>query len=228
MKLNISKTRIIVFTRKTNVLYYNYKICDSFIIRTDTIKDFGVELDSKLYFHAHVDYVISQSARMLGLIRTITYSFSTFDSLLIFYVTPVRPKLEYALIVWNSITATDSKNLECIQRKFVALCQHRLFTYNHVNYDDFLEFLKVHTLHDRRLHLDALFFISVYSGWKCCPSLWDTPGIRVISRNFRTSSLFTDACENSPSARCVSAVNHAGKYIDIFRKPFTSFKQILR
>jgi hypothetical protein len=162
MKLNISKTRVIAFTRKTNGRYYSYKICDWFITRTDTIKDLGVQLDSKLHFHAHVDYIFSQSVRTLGLVRTKTYYFSTLDSPLILYLTLVRPKLECASTVWNSIPATDAKRLERIQRKFVALCQNRFFNHEHVTYEDFLEFMKLHTLHDRRLHLDALFLISVY------------------------------------------------------------------
>jgi len=66
MKLHISKTRVIAFTRKTNVLYYIYKIWHSYITNMDTIKDRGVQLDSKLHFHAHADYIISQSVRMLG------------------------------------------------------------------------------------------------------------------------------------------------------------------
>jgi hypothetical protein len=55
MKLNISKTRVIAFTRKTNILYYTYKMCNSSITRTDTIKDLGVQLDSKLHIHVHVN-----------------------------------------------------------------------------------------------------------------------------------------------------------------------------
>jgi hypothetical protein len=47
----------------------------------------------------------------------------------------------------------------------------------------------------RRLHLDAVFFISVYSGLKCCRYLLDATGIRVLARNFTNSSLFTDTCE---------------------------------
>jgi hypothetical protein len=58
-KLNISKTRVIAFTRKSKVPYYTYKIWDSYIACMDTIKDLGVQLDSKLYFHAHADYIIS-------------------------------------------------------------------------------------------------------------------------------------------------------------------------
>jgi hypothetical protein len=123
------------------------------------------------------------------------------------YIRLVIPKLEHVCTVRKSVTSTDSKKLERIQRKFVALCQYHVFPRNHVTYKDFLKFLKLHTLHDRRLYLDASFFISVYSGLKCHPSLLDTTGIRVLPRNFRNSSLFTATCKNSPSARCVSAAN---------------------
>jgi hypothetical protein len=62
----------------------------------------------------------------------------------------------------------------------------------------------------------------------CYPSLLDTAGIRGLSRNFRNSSLFTANCYNSPSAGCVSAVNHMCKDSDIFRKTINSSKKILR
>jgi hypothetical protein len=117
--------------------------------------------------------------------------------------------------------------LKSIQRKFIALCQIRFSTHDHVTYEDFLEFLKLHTLHDRRLHLGALFFIPVYSGLKCCPSLLDTTGIPVPSHNVRNPSLFTATCKNPPSAGCVTAANRVRKDTDTFRKPITSLKQIL-
>jgi hypothetical protein len=90
------KSRIIAFTRKTNVLYYVYKICESSITCTDSIKNLGVgpTFDSTLHFHAHVDYIFSQSIRMLGSIRNITYLLSTLDSLLMLLDTHFsRPQL---------------------------------------------------------------------------------------------------------------------------------------
>jgi hypothetical protein len=44
MKLNTGKMRIITFM-------YIYKLCDFCITWTDSIKDSGVLIDSKLYFH---------------------------------------------------------------------------------------------------------------------------------------------------------------------------------
>ena len=189
MKLNVNKTVVITFSRKTNGLCYVYKIHDSVITRTDIIKDHGVLLDSKLHFHAHVDYIFSQSLRTLGLIRTLTYIFSTLDCLLLLHSTLVRPKLEYASVVWNWVTSTDARKLERIQRKFAALCQNRFFNAS-ATYEDFLIKFKFCTLFDRIRSLDALFFSSVYFGLKCCPSLLVATGIRVPSCNFMNHSVF--------------------------------------
>jgi hypothetical protein len=62
MQLNVSKTRAISFTRKTNMIAFEYKLCGSHIICTDTIKDLGVLLGSKLYFDQNVDHIFSQAS----------------------------------------------------------------------------------------------------------------------------------------------------------------------
>jgi len=67
-----------------------------------------------------------------GLTTNIIYSFSTLESIWKLYLTPVRPKLEYASTVWNSIKSTDAKQLEGIQQKFVAQSQNHFFTLDHI------------------------------------------------------------------------------------------------
>jgi len=105
--------------------------------------------------------------------------------------------------------------------------KNHFFTRDHSTYEDFLKFLNLYTLHNRRLNLDELFLIFVHSGSKGCLSLLDTTGIRVLPFNFRNSCLFTAICHNYPSAEWISAASHVCKDVDIFRKPFTSLKQIM-
>jgi hypothetical protein len=64
-----------------------------------------------------------------------------------------------------------------------------------------LEKLSLHSLRNRRHHVDALFFVHVYRGLKCCTSLLENVVLRVPASNLRDFSLFA-VC---PSARCPCA-----------------------
>jgi hypothetical protein len=165
--------------------------------------------------------MFSQSLKLLGLIWYITSFFSTLDSLLDLYSTLVRSRIEYASVVWNSITVTDSAKLERIQRKFAALCCTRFF--NGVcdcKYEDILVRLNFSTLHLRRRHLDALFLINLSKGKMSCSSVFDTVSLRIPTRSVRDYSTFTlhRNFKVSPAARCVSAANAVCRSIDIFNK----------
>jgi len=87
------------------------------------------------------------------------------------------------------MTCIDVTKPERSQRQFVALCQYRFFTYDHVTYEDFIKFLNLHTLHKTLPRCNI--FISVYSGLKCSPSLLDITCIRGLPRTCRNSSLCT-------------------------------------
>jgi hypothetical protein len=93
---------------------------DLLIVRTDYVIYFWVMLDSKLHFHPHVNYLHSQALRLLGLIRFITCNFSSLVSLKVLYITLIRSKLEYASVIWNCVTLSDSNKLEnvLVKRKF--------------------------------------------------------------------------------------------------------------
>jgi ssRNA-specific RNase YbeY (16S rRNA maturation enzyme) len=67
MKLNAQKTDVISFTHKTNSIHFDYHLGNTVITRTDCVKDSGVWLDNKLYFHHHVNYMLSVASKLLGL-----------------------------------------------------------------------------------------------------------------------------------------------------------------
>jgi hypothetical protein len=59
-------------------------------------------LDSKLHFHRHVDYLHSQALKLLGLIRFITYNFSSLDSLSSTCLSSGITLLKQILISWET------------------------------------------------------------------------------------------------------------------------------
>jgi hypothetical protein len=81
MKLNINETKVI-FSGKTNILIYDYKLRLSSTTRTDFIKDLGIFLYSKLNFHNHVNRVYSHCIKLLGVVRSITFTFSSLECML--------------------------------------------------------------------------------------------------------------------------------------------------
>jgi hypothetical protein len=124
MKLNIIETRVVSYTRKTNFLNYEHPFCHATITRTSSIKDLGGFFDSKLHFHSHVDYLLSECMKLLWSLCSILYRFSSLGCQ---YFTLVRSRLEYASVVWNSITSTDANKLERIQQKFSSVCFYFFF-----------------------------------------------------------------------------------------------------
>jgi hypothetical protein len=157
MKISTLKTNIIFFVRKTNSIHFNYYVDNLLIVQADCVKDLGVMLDSKLHFHRHIDYLYSRALELLGLIRFITYNFSSLDCLQVLYTALVRSNLEYASVAWNYLTLADSNKLENIQGKFVNLCYNRFIQSNCLrNYELILNYLHLKKLYSRRQHLDAL------------------------------------------------------------------------
>jgi hypothetical protein len=133
------KNWFISFTSQTTVLNYHYRLGNSFIFRTDCIKDLGVHIDCKLQFHHHVDFLFSYAMKLFGIIRKITLFSFTSDSLLVLYFAFVRCKLEYASVAWNSVKITDCNKLERVQRWLPALCHNRFLQDVEHHYDNLLE-----------------------------------------------------------------------------------------
>jgi hypothetical protein len=161
----------VLYSRKTNFLRYEYHICHAAITCTRNIKDLGVFFYLKLYSHNHVDFLFSECIKLLGLIRSITFTFSSLDCLYVLYFMLARSKLEYVSAVWNSIASTDANKLERIQQKFASVCFYRfpprvLYTHNFA-----LEKLSLCFLCKWRHHSDALSSVQVYRGLKSCTSL---------------------------------------------------------
>ena len=90
INLSVDKTTFISFTPTTNSVAFRYKLGLTHIARSQCVKDRGVLLDCRLYCHNHVDHIAAQAFKMLGFIRYITSSHSSFDTPLTSYCSLVR------------------------------------------------------------------------------------------------------------------------------------------
>jgi hypothetical protein len=179
MKPNFSKIRVISFTRKTSVLNFQYRLVNYFILRTDCIKDLGAYIDCKLYFHQHLNFIFSHAMKLLvlGLIRTLTFSFSTLDSLLILFFLWLDLKWSMFLLLGTLLQLLTPINLFACKENFLPFATKHFFKmWNTI-------ILNLQTLYIRRRHFDALFLINAFCGTKYCPSVLETVGLRVPTRN---------------------------------------------
>jgi hypothetical protein len=92
--------------------------------------------------------------------------------------------------------------------------------------DNLLESLNLKTLHNRYHHFDALFLINVFSGTKCCPSVLETVGILVPTKNIRNCNMLTCSSSHCPSARCVSTENSVYELRDVCGNSCMSVKSL--
>ena len=88
--------------------------------KTTSKKDLGVYVDTELTFEKHIETVVNQANRMLGLIRR-SYTYLDSQSLLKLYTSLVRPTLEYANAAWTPILRRDQILLENVQRRATKL-----------------------------------------------------------------------------------------------------------
>jgi hypothetical protein len=108
--------------RKTTVLNYQYKLGNTLILQTDSVKDLDVHIDCELDCHFHVYFLFSHAMQLLGLIYTLAVSFFAIDNLetLRVYFAFARFRVEYASLSWKSVTTTDSNELERIENIFAS------------------------------------------------------------------------------------------------------------
>jgi len=91
------------------------------------VKDLGLLINLELSF------MVMLITKLLGLVLSVALPLSSLDCILTLYFTVVRPKLEYASVIRNSITSADANKLEGIQRKFPAQFYNRFFPNANVN-----------------------------------------------------------------------------------------------
>jgi len=135
------------------------------------------------------------------------------------YFTLISSKLQYASVVWNSVTSNASK-LECIHQKLFNLCHCQSFNRLQWNYINVLITWNSLLPSLWRCHINTFFLLNVYNSSEFFPALLETVGLHGPTSDLRDYTSFNVGlkCCNCPSARCTSAAHAIHKDTGIFNR----------
>ena len=106
------------FVLTTHVLCYN----DTQIKQVCSFKLLGIVIDRNLKWSSHVDEICTKASRRLHFLKVLKRSAVSVDDLYYFYVSAIRPVLEYACPVWHtSLTKEQTKQLESVQKRALRI-----------------------------------------------------------------------------------------------------------
>jgi hypothetical protein len=148
--LNLDKCRSMHIGRPSTHFDPIYTINGIQIQACTTIKNLGVYLSYDLSWSHHVQTLASETMQC---VRQIQHSIHSPSALTIskLYKSIIRPKLEYANIIWPPHTYIDQNTLETVQRKAT-----KWGTLRHHSYTSRLQTLSLTSLKDRRIRQDCI------------------------------------------------------------------------
>jgi hypothetical protein len=212
-----------VNTSKCHVLYLHssnpkteYFFDSKLIEPCHVVNDLGVDFDSSLRFHKHIDRIVAKAYSRIGILFRGFVS-RNLPVLKQAYITYIRPLLEYASNVWSPHLITRINSLERVQRHFTK----RITSLRDLSYQERLVMLNLDTLEYRRLSCDLTLY------YKVCHNLtpwlpseyfnFDKPSYNLHSIqhefNIRKPLCRTNIFENDFFNRCVTVWNSLPSYV---------------
>ena len=157
MSLNAAKCKV-MHCGKNNPTRA-YWIGDTPLAITEKEKDLGVIITSNGKFSEQAEAAVGKANRMLGVMRK---TFRYFDIRLfnIIYPTFVRPHLEFASAVWNSLSVKDTRRIEGVQRRATKMVTEL----RGMDYNLRLKELGLTTLETRRKRGDLIQIFKIVKG----------------------------------------------------------------
>lgn len=190
MELNVSKCKLMKFSRLRHQINFNYLINGEILSSVANISDLGVTLDPALSYREHTSNIVSKSLMMLGFIKRNSKEFLTITSLKILYCSLVRARLEYASSVWNPLYANNVHRLERVQRKFLHYINFKFFNNDDFHYESLCRRLNLLPLSIRRRNRDLDNLFKILNSLSDCPDLLAEIGLYAPTRMTRNRYTF--------------------------------------
>lgn len=119
MELNANKTVYMSITnKKFKKLPFVYKLGSELLTEVSEYKYLGITITNTLSWNTHISNICNSSFKKLCFLRH-KLKHTPASTRLTAYTSLIRPKLEYACVVWDPYTKTNIDTLEMIQRKAV-------------------------------------------------------------------------------------------------------------
>lgn len=226
--INVTKTFVLTFTRKSLAVLHDYTLNGILLKRVKESRDLGIVVDSELHFRSHVDSVVNKAYSLLGIVSRITRPFSNPLCFVRLFLTMVIPKLHFVSVVWNRLGITSTAKLENVQRRFIRIVYDRHFDRRvYYQYENMLEKLQLAKLSKKRLDADLLFLFKSLHSIIDCEDLTSSIEIRVPCKSFREFLLFRISSTCSPMQRLFRLYNEKASHLDIFNNNLHLFKLTL-
>ena len=119
--------------------------------RVEVFKYLGIHISSDLSWSHHIQTLCSKTRRMLGLLYRRFYADADPFTLRQYYLSFIRPHLEYGCEVWDPHLVKDINALEGVQRFASRICSKQWRP--QVEYPAMLESLHIPPLGSRRLKM---------------------------------------------------------------------------
>lgn len=233
LSLNISKCKVIQFTRNKNKFNFKYNINGSELEQVDSIRDLGVVLDGKLAFDEHVEYVVNKANKMLGFIIRSTKLFANIDCIKSLYYSYVYSTLNYASVVWSPSYAVHSDRIESVQKRFLRYLSYKA-SIDYERHTVACRNFNMLPLKSKRMQNDMMFLFKILNNEFDSPDLLFLISFNVPVRETRDKSLFylprcnTNSIYHSPLYRSMAGYNGLFSGIDIFATSKYAFKKSIR
>ena len=149
MVFNVEKCKVLHVGRRNSK--YVYKMGDAILSEVKEEKDLGVWIGNDLKPASQCERAAKAANSILGLI-TRCFHYRTKDILVPLYKTFVRPKMEYAVTVWNPWLRKDEEVMEKVQQRLVRM----LSDVKGDTYEERLQSAGLTTLRERRVRGDMI------------------------------------------------------------------------
>lgn len=225
LPLNFQKCNIMTYTKKINIIKYEYLLNNVPLERVSEFKDLGVIFDPKLTFNNHIQKTVLSAYKSLGFVIRNSYGFSDESLLLLLFNTFVKSKLEYASIIWNPGYQIYCHSVESIQRKFLKFVSFKMdHVYPAVGTPNnvLLSRFNVLSLEERRKLQSLLFLHKIINNTIDCSDILEQLNFHVPSTSIRQNLTFylptprTNLLKFSPLYFMCKSYHSVQSILDIF------------